>query len=405
MERLQITYYRPPLTAYQLAFMDTPARYTVIEAATKSGKTTACLVWLTEQALQGGPGQEFWWVAPVLEQSRMAFRRLQHMLPPELPCHFHKTELRIEFPHGPAVVFRTANSPDNLYGEDVHAVVVDEASRCEAEAWYAIRSTLTATGGKAKLIGNVKGRGNWLHQLGQKARQPENTRYAYFKITAWDAVAAGLLTPAEVYDAQENLPEEVFRELYLAEPADDGGNPFGQTHIEACTVAELSTEPALFFGIDFGKAQDYTVIIGLDTRGRVAYFERTRGADWANICHRVEAAIRGSPALADSTGVGDPLVEELRRALPQLRGFVFTSRSKQQLMEALAVALQQRELQLPSGPLTDELLSFRYELRPGGFVRYSAPPGLHDDCVCALALAYQCLRSQRDRLQFSWALN
>jgi len=38
--------------------------------------------------------------------------------------------------------------------------------------------------------------------------------------------------------------------------------------------------------------------------------------------------------------------------------------------------------------LTSELEAFEYEYTRLG-VRYAAPEGLHDDCVCALALAVQ----------------
>ena len=54
-----------------------PARYSAIEASTKSGKTMACLVWIMVQAANGCKGQHFWWVAPVYPQARIAFNRLR----------------------------------------------------------------------------------------------------------------------------------------------------------------------------------------------------------------------------------------------------------------------------------------------------------------------------------------
>jgi hypothetical protein len=50
------------------------------------------------------------------------------------------------------------------------------------------------------------------------------------------------------------------------------------------------------------------------------------------------------------------------------------------------VAIQARELSFPEGPITAELLAFEYQYSRTG-VRYSAPEGMHDDCVDALALA------------------
>ena len=72
-----------------------------------------------------------------------------------------------------------------------------------------------------------------------------------------------------------------------------------------------------------------------------------------------------------------------------VEGFQFTSPSKQQLLEGLAVAIQQGEVTYPDGVLVSELETFEYTYTRTG-VRYSAPEGLHDDCVCALALALRC---------------
>ncbi len=55
-------------------------------------------------------------------------------------------------------------------------------------------------------------------------------------------------------------------------------------------------------------------------------------------------------------------------------------------MEGLAVAIQKQEIGFPDGVIANELESFEYEYTRTG-VRYSAPSGMHDDTVCALALA------------------
>src|SRR6185312_5304781 len=86
--------------------------------------------------------------------------------------------------------------------------------------------------------------------LGQEPRE-----YGYHKIIADDAVTAGVLDAKEIEDAREQLPEQAFRELYLAEPSDDGGNPFGLKEIEACKKPKgwLSGKPAKWWGWDFAK--------------------------------------------------------------------------------------------------------------------------------------------------------
>ena len=78
-------------------------------------------------------------------------------------------------------------------------------------------------------------------------------------------------------------------------------------------------------------------------------------------------------------------------------GFKFTSPSKQQLMEGLSLAIQQEDIHFPDGQIVSELKDFGYEFTRTG-VRYSAPEGFHDDCVCGLALAVACRNENKNLL-------
>ena len=108
-----------------------------------------------------------------------------------------------------------------------------------------------------------------------------------------------------------------------------------------------------------------------------------------------------APTKMDSTGVGDPIVEAVQAVRQNVTGFKFTQFSKQQIMEGLALAIQQRKITFPEGIIVDELEAFEYEYTRTG-VRYTAPEGMTDDCVCALALAYDQLKSGGTGV-ISWA--
>lgn len=70
-----------------------------------------------------------------------------------------------------------------------------------------------------------------------------------------------------------------------------------------------------------------------------------------------------------------------------------TAASKGPLIEALALAIERRDLALlPDDTLLGELAAYGMERLSGGGFRYSAPPGLHDDTVIALALAWHAAR-------------
>jgi phage FluMu gp28-like protein len=380
---ISIRYTRPALANYQIDAVFTDARYAVIEASTKAGKTAACLVWIIEQALQGKKGQDFWWVAPVYNQAKIAFRRLKAGLPRE-SYTANESDLTLTLINGARIVCKSAEKPDNLFGEDVFASVFDEATRAREDAWFALRSTLTATRGKVRIIGNVRGRKNWAYRLARKAESGE-PGMSYQKITAYDAIDAGILDEAEIEDARRQLPDNVFRELYLAEPSDDSANPFGMVAIYDC-IAPMSDAAPACFGVDLAKSTDWTVIIGLDAKKKVCIFERFQKS-WNDTIETTRRVCGKTKALVDSTGVGDAVLESLQKdGRSNFEGFKFTSPSKQQLMEGLAVAIQKQEIGFPEGVIANELETFEYEYTRTG-VKYSAPSGMHDDAVCALALA------------------
>lgn len=381
---------RPNLTSYQKKILYSKARFTVTKGATKIGKTFPHLFWLFERAHdQKKKGANYWWIAPIFPQAKIAFNRMRRIAVP-LGYRINESELFIETDYDSRIWFKGADKPDSLYGEDVFAAVFDEFTRAKEEAWYALRSTLTHTQGPCKFIGNSKGKKNWGHKLWLKAKAGE-PGYEAFKVTAYDAVKEGILSQEEVDQAKRDLPEAAFNELYLAEDQDDQANPFGIKFLKA-QKSVLSNNPPVCYGIDLAKSVDWTVVVGLDENGYICYFERWQ-SDWRQTKSRIIQIVGSTPALIDSTGVGDPIVEDISDECPYAKGFKFTSSSKQQIMEGLASAIQKGKLFILDGMMYDELESFEYEYTRTG-VTYSAPSGVHDDIVCALALANHLFRKE-----------
>lgn len=405
------TYKRPWMYDKQEDAIFNEARYSVTEGSVQCGKTKGCVVWLFEKALQGDHSKNYWWVAPVEPQAEKAFRDMKTAVPRKMIKSKIESagKQRIEFLNGATVWFKSADNPDSLYGESVYAAVIDEASRVKEESWHSVRSRLAATGGPMRIIGNVKGRNNWFYNLARKAEGGEDwecekcerrflSNMHYSKITVLDAIDAGVLPESELEEAKDMYPERVFRELYLAEPGDDGGNPFGIEHINACTftdnrgnkTAKMPKTDPVVWGWDIAKAQNFTVGIGLDRDGGVCRFKRWQFVPWDQTIKQIIEYTGNLPALVDSSSAGgDQVLERLQdEAGGNFRGYKFTGPSKQDLMLGLAVAIQNREVGYPAGPITKELKAFEYE-HTRNHVLYRAPDGFHDDCVDALALAWR----------------
>lgn len=242
-----------------------------------------------------------------------------------------------------------------------------------------IRPTLTDLKGDAWFLSTPRGK-NDFYKLWMRHRQGEHNWMSWQMSTYTNPY----IDAAEVDDAKHDLPADAFSQEYLAEFNENVANPFGIEFIKACTFP-LSTHAPVCFGIDLAKSYDFTVIVGLDRFGQVCYFDRFQN-DWRTTTQKI-LALPNLPICIDGTGVGNAIGEDVARFKP-VELFTFTSASKQELMEGLAVAIQQRKLSFPEGAITDELSNFEYVYTKNG-VRYSAPSGLHDDCVCALALAWR----------------
>lgn len=214
---MKINIKRPKLADYQQEILYNPARFTLTEACTKIGKTFCHIWWIFERAHEpwNKPGYNHWWVAPTYSLTEIAFKRLKRKVAPSGVYKINESKLTITTPKGVVIVFKTSKDPDTLFGEDVYSIVFDEAPRGKKEAFFALRTTITATDGIMKMIGNFGGSSNWMHILKDKAKT--NKDFYYKRITAIDGVREGILTQKQVDDAKADLPPKVFKQLYMAE--------------------------------------------------------------------------------------------------------------------------------------------------------------------------------------------
>lgn len=302
-------------------------------------------------------------------------------------------ERRIEVIGGGSVDFWSLQSPDSIRGRPYAHAAIDEAGVVPGleAAWHeVIRPTLADYRGSADLLGTPKGRNffwtafNW----GQDPGEPE------WGCWRFPTVANPFIDPAEVEAARRLMPERSFLQEYLAEFIEDGGGVFRGVNdaIDKGRTAADPPQPGVFYstGEDIARVQDFTVLTTLDPRGRQAYHERFNQISWERIVAsgvRVGKLYPGR-VFMDSTGVGDPIYEAVRKQGVSVQPYQFTNASKEALIDNLALGIEQGKFRLMDIPVqTGELLAYQYELTPSRNVRMNAPAGMHDDCVIGLALA------------------
>jgi hypothetical protein len=378
----------------QRAILESLARFRVVMCGRRFGKSELSQIEIITAALRG---QQVAYITPTYALATVFFDKLTLAV----PFKANRSELYIEFPNGGRLDFFTGERLNNLRGRKFHLVVVDEAAYIPnlQDGWEnSIRPTLTDYKGRAIFLSTPRGH-NFFYTLYSNGLLG-NEDWQSFKFTSYENP---YIDPAEIDDARAHLPETAFAQEYLADPAENAANPFGTQYIRQC-IYPISSEPPVVYGIDLAKSVDWTVITGLDQFGGVCYFSRFQ-KPWRDTMQ----AIRALPGagrvwmLVDSTGVGDPVTEDLQNTLQRVEGYKYSQNTKQDLMLGLQLAIQRREITYPEGPIPAELEAFEYKYTPSG-VRYSAPPGFTDDCVNSLALArWQWVKRGRSGKRYAFS--
>ena len=375
----------------QLPVLESNSRFITLMCGRRWGKSLVSQVIAITEALRG---KSVAYVTPTFLLSKVFFNELCKLLP-ESQYTANKSDLILQFRTGGMIRFFTGTRLDSFRGLKFHKVIIDEASFIPdlEDGWLnSIRPTLTDYQGGAIFLSTPKGT-NYFYSLFMKGGEQD---WESFKFSTYDNPT---IPASEIDAARFQLPHSVFEQEYMANPAENSANPFGSDFIRKC-ISPMSGRVPVCFGIDIAKSVDWTVIIGLDDLGYVCYFDRYQ-MDWHNTKENIKRLPKAH-TLIDSSGVGDPVLEDLQRSGMQIEGLKFTSSSKQQLMEGLSSAIQQRLIRYPEGVIVDELNIFEYIFTNTG-VRYSAPSGFHDDCVMALALAWSNYNTKRGTGRYSMA--
>lgn len=363
----------------QRAIADHPARFKVVMCGRRWGKSAFGIRWLCDGALAGEPVA---WFAPSYKIALEAWRELVQRLAP-ITDRVSEQDKRLELKTGGIVEVWTLDGPDPARGRRYARVVIDEAGivRDLLEVWQAaIRPTLVDLGGTALMLGTPKGRRHGFVSLFQRGQGDDPDWQSFRAATAENPY----IPLEEVEAAKKELPPEIFQQEFEGIPTDDGANPFGLEAIRSC-IGELSSDPAVVFGVDLARSVDYSVVVGLDAYGRVCFLDRWQ-LPWAETKTRVAELTKNTPVVADATGVGDAIVMDLQNQGVDVTPHIFTQPSKLRLMQRLVAAFQGQQITVPAGWLVQELEAFEFVYTNTG-VRYEAPKGYHDDGVMALGLA------------------
>ena len=373
--------------AGQLEVHNSDARFKVLSAGRRWGKTRLGVNECLDAASKGGRA---WWVSPSYKTSEVGWRPLRQIARKIPNAEVRLVDRMVTLPGGGFVAVRSADNPDSLRGEGLDFVVMDECAFMQREAWTeAIRPALSDRQGKALFISTPKGR-NWFWEAYMRGVNGEEGWESWTFPTSSNPY----IEPAEIEAAKRDLPEMIFRQEYLAEFIDDSGGVFRRVQ-EAAVLEPKEYEQGRQYvaGVDVAASVDFTVVTVLDAETKeMVYLDRFNRVDYPVLIDRLEAVYNRyhlTSMVVESNSIGRPVIDELVARGLNIVPFTTTSATKQAIIQNLQAAFENGQiLVLNDQILVGELLSFESKRNASGGFSYSAPDGMHDDCVLSLAIAW-----------------
>jgi len=298
---------------------------------------------------------------------------------------------------------RSATNPDSIVSKGYSLIIIDEAALISKEVFQKqILPTARRNGCKIVLISTPRGK-NWFHDLFLKGQDPAEKMYISFKQPWWKRPNY----PKLLVDLMKDLPEHIRKQEFEAEFLDNSGGTF--TNLAAVfqgkpvefesqqqewvhpKIDELIKTTDFVVAVDLAKMVDYTVITGFDSQTKeMVYYKRMNRMDYKKVLddiHRTAAWLNYADIIYDGTGVGGSFGDFLSADF-NTHSFVFTNQSKNDLVNRLIIATEYCSIKMPNlTTVRHEFEVFRFNLTRTGMMSYSAPDGMHDDCVMSIALA------------------
>jgi phage FluMu gp28-like protein len=380
--------------------LDNTTKYIIASVGRQWGKSFLAMNVLLKWALEDN-GSISMWLAPIYGQSKKVFQELSNLLAnTTLTKSINKSELTITFINGSIIYFRSAEREDNLRGNTLDYLVVDEAAYIKDTVWsQVLRATVLVKGKKILFLSTPRGR-NWFYEMALRGDSEDYPQYKTYKGSSFDSP---YISEDELNEAKMSLPESIYRQEILAEFLEGSGEVFGS--LKNCCVLphypNYDPSKKYYAGLDFGRQNDYTVLLILNSEGEVVDFYRERQKSWDIIISEVVVKLKKwrPVCFAEVNSIGDVLYEQIKKQYPSVQPFITNNESKQNLIEDLIMGMNEGKLKLPTQELnTDlykELSVFTYEYSPKSRkVKYGSPNGFHDDTVISLALSYHSFKKK-----------
>ena len=200
------------LLDWQKKVFNDKARFKVIAAGRRTGKSRLAAWMLIINALQAERGHVFY-VAPTQGQARDIMWSTLLELGHPVIAGSHINNLQIKLVNGATISLKGADRPETMRGVSLKFLVMDEYADMKPEVWEQIlRPALADQKGSALFIGTPMGR-NHFYELFKYAELGEDEDFKSWHFTSYDN---NIIDPAEIDRAKRSMSSYAFRQEFMA---------------------------------------------------------------------------------------------------------------------------------------------------------------------------------------------
>lgn len=200
------------LLPWQQEVYEDPARFKVIAAGRRTGKSRLAAWKLIIEGLAAKKGQIFY-VAPTQGQARDIMWDLLLELGHGVITGKHVNNLQLTLVNGTKISLKGADRPETMRGISLKYLVMDEYADMKPEVWEQIlRPALADLKGSAMFIGTPMGR-NHFYELYQYACLEDDEDWAGFHYTSYDNP---IIDAKEIEQAKKSMSSYSFRQEFMA---------------------------------------------------------------------------------------------------------------------------------------------------------------------------------------------
>ena len=310
--------------------------------------------------------------------------------------YINRSSHEIRIPGLGEIWFRTADNPASLAGEGIMGAVVDEFSLMREIVWTEyLQATLLDYNGWVAFGGVPKGN-NWASAIWRGAKQWDGWQQIH--ATSYDNP---FINGEDIDAIKGTVAQHVFNQEYMAQIVSGEGMVF--RNVTECATSQWLDKPiggVQYSGsVDVADANDYTVISVWDVAKKAEVFkDRFRRVGYEVLEDRLVAVYNKfglSSITIEDNSIGQPVIDHLRGRGLNVIPFHTSGATKTPIIQALQSAFEHEEISiLPDEDTINELTSYEAKKTASGY-SYSAPSGMHDDTVMALAIGWNSISVPR----------